>query len=189
MREPREREGSKEVSMLRIGKLDAANRQLDCAIDLLFSEGDPVCVHTLAGAASILFSDMIEHRDPNKSWDHMAQADNNLSPSEYFKIARNAQNFLKHAQHDADAVLSFNEVETEDLMMMAVLNSGELQSMSWPQLVFQFWYLASRADTLGLDYPFVKYALSLFPGIDVSPPADQRALGLRVLRQQPREIR
>ena len=40
-------------------------------------------------------------------------------------------------------------------MMVAVLNSGELQDLSMHQSVFQLWYLASRADTLGLDYPFV----------------------------------
>jgi hypothetical protein len=69
-------------------------------------------------------------------------------------------------------------------MMMAVLNSGELERMSVPQSVFQLWYLASRAAILGLDYPFVRDALSLFPGIDLSPPADQRAMGLRVLRTE-----
>ena len=99
--------------MLQVEKLDAANRQPNFAIDLFFSGGDPVCVHTLAGAASILLSDLIKHRDPDRSWDRMIQVDNKLSRSEYFKIARNAQNFLKHAQHDANAVLCFNEVETK----------------------------------------------------------------------------
>jgi hypothetical protein len=94
------------------------------------------------------------------------------------------QNFLKHAKHDANAVLSFNEVETEDLMMLAVLNSAELQRLSVHQSVFQLWYLASRANTLGLGYPFVKDALSLFPRIALSPPADQRTMGLRVLRSE-----
>jgi hypothetical protein len=170
--------------VLQVGKLDAANRQLDFAIELFFGSGDPVCIHTLVGAASVLFSGLIEHRDPNKSWDRMAQADNNISSSTYFNIARKSQNFLKHAQNDPTEVLSLNEVVTEDLIMMAVLNSGELQRMSVPQSVFQLWYLASRATILGLDYPFVRDALSLFPGIDLSPPADQRAMGLRVLRAE-----
>jgi hypothetical protein len=173
-----------ESSVHQVGKLDAANRQLDFAIDLFFSEGDPVCVHTLAGAASILLSDLIQDRAPDRSWDRMAQVDNNLSPSEYFKTIRRVQNFLKHAEHGANAVLSFNEVETEDLMMLAVLNSAELQELSMHQSVFRLWYLASRANTLGLDYPFVKDALRFFPGIALSPPADQRTVGLRVLRSE-----
>jgi hypothetical protein len=170
--------------VLQVGKLDAANRQLDFAIDLFFSAGDPVCVHTLAGAASILLSDLIEHRGPDRSWDRMIQVDNKLSPSEYFKIARNAQNFLKHARDDVTAVLTFNEVDTEELMMVTVLNSGELQKLSVHQSVFQLWYLASRSDTLGLDYPFVMDALRLFPGIDVLPSADRRTVGLKVLRAE-----
>ena len=118
----------------------------------------------------------------------MIQADNNLSPSVYFQIIRNSQNFLKHARDDADTVLNFNEVDTEELLMIAVLNSGELQRVSWHQSVFQLWYLASRADILGLDYPFVKESLSMFPAIHLSSASDQRALGLRVLRQQPGKI-
>jgi hypothetical protein len=172
------------VNVLQIGKLDAANRQLDFAIALFFSGGDPVCVHTLAGAASILLSDLIESRDPGESWDRMAQADNNLSPSEYFKIARNSQNFVKHAKHDSNAVLRFNERDTEDMIMITVLNSGHLQKLSVHQEVFGLWYLARNADTLGPDYPFVTDALNLFPRIDALPPHDQRAVGLGVLRAE-----
>ena len=123
------------VDVLQVGKLDAANRQLDCAIDLFFSGGDPVCVHSLAGAASMLLSDLIETRDPGESWDRMAQADNDLSPSEYFEIVRNAQNFLKHAKHDSNAVLRLNERDTEGMIMIAVLNSSQLQRLSIHQQV------------------------------------------------------
>lgn len=172
------------VDVLQVGKLDAANRQLDCAIDLFFSENDPVCVHTLAGAASMLLSDLIEGRDPGESWDRMAQADNKLSPSEYFEIARNAQNFLKHAKRDSNAVLRLNERDTEGVIMIAVLNSGQLQRLSIHQQVFELWYLARNADTLGCDYPFVTDALNLFPRIDALPPHEQRAVGLGVLRAE-----
>ncbi len=97
--------------MLRVGKLDAANRQLDCAIQLLFSGGDPVCIHTLAGAASILFSDLIEHHASQKSWDRAAQKSNRLSPKEYFGIIRKPQNFLKHAKDDPAAIFNFDSEE------------------------------------------------------------------------------
>jgi hypothetical protein len=36
---------------IRIGKLDAARRQLQAAIMLWFTEGDPVAIHTIASAA------------------------------------------------------------------------------------------------------------------------------------------
>ncbi len=109
-----------------ITKTEAANRQLNFAIKLFFDHEDPVVIHTLAGAASILYSDLIEKADPNKSWDKYAQMDNALNPSQYFNILREAQNFLKHARIDAHATLRFNSTDTEHLMMMAILNSGEL---------------------------------------------------------------
>lgn len=168
-----------EVTPLR--KLDAANRQLDFAIQLLFCGGDAVCTHTLAGTASILLSDLVEHHVPNKSWDLAAQKTNRLPPGQYFNIIRNAQNFLKHAKSDPTAIFNFDEVETEELMMLAVMNSGELQNLSIHQSVYQLWYLGSRATALGEDFPFVKEALELFPTVNALPRADQRALGAKVL--------
>jgi hypothetical protein len=164
-----------------MNKLDAANRQLDFAIHLLFSGGDSVCIHTLAGAASILLSDLVEHHAPSKSWDRAAQESNRLSPGQYFGITRNAQNFLKHAKSDPAAILNFDEVETEELIMLSVMNSGELQDLSIHQSVYQLWYLGARATTLGDDFPFVKDALELFPGVNSMARADQRMLGARVL--------
>jgi hypothetical protein len=52
-----------------ITKIDAANRQLDLAIRLFFDEADSVVVHTLTGAASCIYSSLIEKISPNKSWD------------------------------------------------------------------------------------------------------------------------
>lgn len=167
--------------MTPLGKLDAANRQLDFAVHLLFCGGDPICIHTLAGAASVLLTDLIEHHVPNKSWDRAAQETNRLQPNQYFNIIRNAQNFLKHAKDDPTAVFSFDEVETEELMMLAVMNSGELQQLSIHQSVYQLWYLGARANVLGNDFPFVMEALELFPALNTLARAEQRALGAKIL--------
>ncbi len=164
-----------------VGKLEAANRQLDFAVHLLFRGGDEICIHTLTGAASILLSDLVEHHIPDKSWDRAVQKINRLSPGQYFSIIRNAQNFLKHAKCDPTAIFNFDEVETEELMMLAVMNSGELQDLTVPQSVYQLWYIASRATTLGEDFPFVNEALELFPALHSFERTEQRALGAKVL--------
>ncbi len=170
--------------MLQIGKLEAANRQLDFAIRLFFSCGDPVCVHTLAGAASIVLTDLVEHHAPSKSWDRNVQAANALSASDYFNIVRNAQNFLKHARGDPKAILNFNEVETEELLMLAVMNSGKLQHMSMEQSVYQLWYLGRRVKELGAGFPFVQEAMALFPGIEGGSPAKAKEVGQQILLAQ-----
>jgi hypothetical protein len=51
---------------LRIGKLDAARRQLETAIILWFTDGDPVAIHTLAFAAYEIIHVVSKKRDPNR---------------------------------------------------------------------------------------------------------------------------
>jgi hypothetical protein len=125
-------------------KLEAAQRQLSVAIRMLFGGQDPVAVHTLAGAASIVFTDLVEHIAPENSWDRMAQEDNDLSPSKYFNIIRQAQNFLKHARNDHTEVFDFDPNDTDALTMLAVMNASEVAPMSPEAQVFQLWFLAAR---------------------------------------------
>jgi hypothetical protein len=47
---------------VRLGKLEAARRQLETAIKLYFADGDEVSIHTLTGAAYPLIRDINEHR-------------------------------------------------------------------------------------------------------------------------------
>ena len=150
---------------MNVTKSEVAHRQLNFAIELLSHDADSVATHTLAGAASNLFSDLVECKCPDKSWDKMAQEDNNLNPGQFFNILRKAQNFFKHALLEPDAKLDFKPTETEDLLFFAVMNAGELGKLSIPESLYQLWYLAAKAEILGSDYPFVAEALSLFPDL------------------------
>ena len=47
-----------EPEKIRVSKLDAARRQLDCAIELWFAGKDEVSIHTLAAAAHQIISDI-----------------------------------------------------------------------------------------------------------------------------------
>ena len=47
-----------EFEKISISKLDAACRQLDCAIELWFADGDPVSIHTLACASHQIIHDI-----------------------------------------------------------------------------------------------------------------------------------
>jgi hypothetical protein len=49
-------------------KFQAASRQLDEAIALLFSDRDPLAVRILAAAAHGLLAGLVEHKQPNGSW-------------------------------------------------------------------------------------------------------------------------
>lgn len=118
------------AELFEVSKLNAAQRQLDVAIRMLFGKEDPVAVHTLVGAASVLLTDLIEIINPQRSWDKMAREANALAPSEYFQVMRRDQNFFKHARSDHGAVLLFNPEETEALAFWAVMNASELAPMT-----------------------------------------------------------
>jgi hypothetical protein len=167
-----------------VNKLDAAARQLNIAVRLFFAAQDLIAVHTVVGAASLILSDWVEIRRPDGSWDKNAQLANHLSPKVYYRIDRRAQNFFKHAKSDPSETLDFQSTETEGLMMCAILNCGELQQLSMEMSVFQLWYLATRADVLGDDYPYVKESLELFPDIRSLRREEQIARGRKVLERK-----
>lgn len=168
---------------LPITKLDAARRQLDTAIRLLFAGEDPVSVHTLVGAASVLFSDLIELEAPDRSWDRQAQAATGMSKSEYFQIMRRAQNFFKHARDDHDAQLEFDPSDTEALTFWAVMNASELAPMSPETEVFQLWYVASSYPDVDPNDSPLREAIELFGDLRGAERAVRLEAGRRLLEE------
>lgn len=136
------------MDTVKIGKLEAASRQFDVAIKLLFAGEDILAVHTLAGASANILSDLVEFRAPAKSWDRQAQDVVRIDAKTYFNIARKTQNFLKHADRDPDGELEFSVTDTTAVMMAAAMNLAELQMLTIPQSVFQLWWLACNLDVV-----------------------------------------
>lgn len=170
-------------TVLRLSKLEAAQRQLSRAIRMHFGGDDPVCTHTLAGAASILLTDLVEHHQPGGTWEEKARQDNNLSKSAFFKIARRAQNFLKHARDDPTETLDFDPSDTDALLTLAVFNASELAPLSQEADVFQLWSLALLCpDDMATESPF-KEAIAYFGRLQQMPRAEQLAAGLKGLRE------
>jgi len=166
-----------------VNKLQAAHRQLNAAIWLLFSEHDPLGVLALAGNASAVFSDLVALRLPQDSWDRHAQQTNELTEQQYFTILRRGQNFLKHARRDADAIMTWPMPDTEAILLVAVLNGGQLDGNSYWQQAFRSWYFAKHQRDLGDDKDFVRDAAAVFPGITAMTPVQQRAFGLEMLHE------
>jgi len=129
-------------AQIKIAKLDAARRQLETAVRLYFSEADPVSIHTLTSAAYQVLSDvnrarggvpMLKEQIP--TWvrpDATVEAKRRLN---------DAANFFKHADHDHDEVLEFNEGPTELLLYDAVRKYRELTGETVPVLaVYDVWF-------------------------------------------------
>jgi hypothetical protein len=140
------------------------------------------------GASSIVFSDLVENRMPEKSWDRQAQDANNLSPSEYFRIMRKAQNFFKHASTDFDAELDFDPIDTESLAFWAVMNASELGPLSIESQVFQLWYIASHSPLEDVSESPLREAIQLCGDLRGQPRAHRLQMGAQILTDQNNDI-
>lgn len=148
-----------------VSKTEAAKRQLDTAIRLMFGGDDPLAVHTLAGAVASLLDDILKKKEGVETWHKHVSDVTGLDPVQVGRVLRSAQNFLKHADRDHDAMLDFDPSFADEILILATLNIGELEALSREMQVFQAWYLARRANLLGSDFPFVREACELFPGV------------------------
>jgi hypothetical protein len=137
-------------SAMRIGKLDAARRQLRTAITLWFNGGDPVSVHTLAFAAYEIIHAISEKRDPSR---RDLLFDSALVKDEYRKefnaMLKRHANFFKHANRDGDSVIDFNP-ELSKLFILFAITGRRLcgESASDEESAFLWWLQIHEADLL-----------------------------------------
>lgn len=129
-------------------KLDAARRQLETAITLLFSGGDAISVHTLAYAAFGILKEVSGHRGSTKILATAEALEATGKKGEFWKGFNRAGNFFKHADRDPDGVLQdMPEEENEALIFIALsihdglgcIKSVELEAFSlwWSCINFE----------------------------------------------------
>lgn len=117
---------------LTISKLDAARRQLQTAIALWFSGGDPVATHALAYAAYEIIHAVSKKRNPNRRdllFDSAQVSEENRK--EINNALKSHANFFKHGDRDSEAVIDFKPALTEGFLVFAVAGfdlCGEAQS-------------------------------------------------------------
>jgi hypothetical protein len=165
-------------------KPDAAVRQLDVSISLLFSGGDPLAVRTLAGAAYGIFADLAESLKQGSSWRAKIVEDSGLTEKEVLLVLNAAQNYLKHADRDANALLSIDEEENDHLIFVASIECGSLgHALSLSMQAFQIWYLALYPEKVGHDAEPVRISKTVFPSLSKKRRPDQLALGHEFLER------
>ena len=143
---------------LKISKIDAVRRQLETAIRLYFSSGDPVAIHTLTAAAYNIMRDLSRQRDgaPLLVKDKLLE---HVKP-EAVKMLRNklneAENFFKHANRDHDNSLDFNPDQSETLIWDACSayynHTGEYTPLF---RLYLGWYMANHPKIFKMSEEYV----------------------------------
>jgi hypothetical protein len=137
--------------MIRLTKIEAARRQLETATLLYFDEGDPVSIHTLAGAAHELVSKLAEKAG------EMTPVHGSLVaslPEDLVSKLRTAirapQNFFKHADRQPEAVLEFSPELSEMILLDAMATYGKLTSeIPWLFEAFTKWFGLKHPEWFG----------------------------------------
>lgn len=146
---------------LKFTKLDSARRQLEMAIQLYFSESDPVSIHTLAGAANELLRGLTKHLGEEPMIKDQTLA--SIKPEFKKEVAtklHEAQNFFKHADRDPDKVLSLNPGQTEILILDSCWAYRRLGAERLPVLAtFELWSAITWAKSF-LTFPGLADAIN-----------------------------
>jgi hypothetical protein len=135
--------------MVSISKVDSAKLQLETAIRLYFSDGDPVSIHALTAASYNILRDVTEQMgaDPIFIKGQMLE----MVKPEYKKMfidkVNEAENFFKHADRDRQATLEFNPDMTDLHMIDACAQYRKLTGHE-PLLftVYRVWFMAHHPD-------------------------------------------
>ncbi len=159
------------MAKLKLGKPEAARRQLDSAIRMLFQNEDPIAIHTLCMAAFRILRDLAEKG--GDSYIHKLVKAIILPgmENEFWGALQGPANFFKHADRDAAAILGDVDEELNDIAMLLTchyyqnlchqLTPEMMVLMTWVNLMHpNYW----REDIQVLIEPDLSYARRLLVG-------------------------
>ena len=159
-------------SIMQLGKLEAARRQLETAIRLYFASEDEVSIHTLAAAAYSLIRDLNEHRNGEPMLKDLHRLLPDDLAGEFRRYVNRPENFLKHAEKDPEAVGELEPKWTEVLIWEASRKYCEITGEQNMRLMtFIFWFVAHQPELRGqvekecLSQGFTKEKLELVFGL------------------------
>ena len=133
-------------------KLDAATRQLHMAIRLYFQDADPLAIHTLAGAAHGILADLARHRGHESGFQSTGAGVQTGQHAFVVRMIKEARVFLKHADRDPEAVLTFNTDWTDFLLFDAIrMHLSVADEIDLINAIFIIWLSTKYPSVLLLD--------------------------------------
>ncbi len=93
------------MAELRTNKPDAARRQLDAAIRMLFSNEDALAIHTIACAADRILRDLADKSGKSKFHEALKTRIKPGMEKQFWAAMNKSANYLKHADTYPDELL------------------------------------------------------------------------------------
>jgi hypothetical protein len=146
-------DGGEKYEEIRLTKRDVASRQIDAAIDLIFSQASIVPSHTLTWAAleilrGVARSQKIQTMD--------GEFELRIKPAhmnEFHKHIKRHYNFFKHADKDPNGVTNdFRPESTIWTLFMCCHDYRRIYGQqTWPMFVYIFWFFCRNPQLTESD--------------------------------------
>jgi hypothetical protein len=149
------------MTKIRVNKIEAARRQIDAAIRMLFSNEDSIAIHTLAMASFRIVRDLSEKRKENNMHKRIKSIFKPGMEKEFWKELQVPANFLKHADNDPDGILeNIKDEANEWVLFIACLYYKDLGFQYTPEMtVLVTWYFVLHPEYLRKEVFQIKQLL------------------------------
>lgn len=130
------------MAEIKVTKLEAAQRQIDAAIMMLYRGDDPVAVHTVISAACRIMRDLCSKAD-SPNWRKLDEAIIPGKQKQAWKDFARAANFFKHADRDPDDILEGVHEEVNDHMIfISIILHDDFGQRTVPMQAHYAWMMA-----------------------------------------------
>jgi len=143
------------MAKIKLNKPEAARRQIDAAIRMLFSNEDPVAIHTVSMAAFKILRDLAEKKGDCYIDKLSRQIIKPGKEKEFWDIVQGLSNFLKHADRDPEA--SFDNVDenvNDFILFWSCLYYRDMGYKLTPEMItLLLWIHVLYSGLLNLNLP------------------------------------
>jgi hypothetical protein len=161
---------------IEISKIEAARRQIDCAIELWFLDRDEVSIHTLAAAAYQIVHDIKESRGEKRDLLYDSVLVKPEYRNKWISAVKKWANFLKHADTDPEGTMEFMPFGNLMFIIFAIAGLRMLgEQTSYPMNALWVWLTIHQPSLVTAE--FRKHFADRVPiedveGIRLMPKAD-----------------
>lgn len=173
------------MTKIRVDKFEAARRQIDAAIRMLFDAEDPVAIHTLAMAGFRILRDLAEQRGES----YMENVINSMiipgKKAGFWGATNSFSNFLKHADRDPDGTSDGVDEKVNDAALaFACMYYQDLGHLMTPEMIaFMGWFSALHPEFIRKETGTAlrTTAEAVSKSIKALPRHEQLAMGKQLL--------
>ena len=139
------------MTVIRVSKIEAAKRQIEVSIKLLFQNEDPIGILTLAAAGFRILRNLGKKAD-TQIHQHLKKIIKPGMEGRLWKAFNRPADFLKHAEDGHDGILENIQEEANDvLILFACFYYKELGYQWTPQMeAFITWYMLRHPEIIEL---------------------------------------